>query len=1271
MSQPHTNSEQIAKPPNNKFRRFGKRITQLCLLLLGLLLIVLLLVGGALFTNTGLSAILWGAHKFVPELKIEKAQGALLDHFVLQNISYKSSELGVDTFVERVELGLDLDCIMSASLCIDRLNVDGLDLALVETNTEPAPSEPSDPLTYLFIPIPIELRSLALNDIQLNILDNQVSWQSFTTSIELFGNDLTISPTALNQLTVALAKSTETAKPTETVQSREEESSHQAPSKIELPEVIIPLNIELIEFALNHFQLKGETPIVIHQAKLAMQADQHDVAIKRFELDMPQVQADLTGDIQLVGDYLLSMKLFAELNIDPLRGQKIALELKNSIAQLQWKMLFEQLITGELKGEIAPLQPSLPFDVSMREFKAFWPLQTPAQYNAHIATLNLNGDLDGYQFNANLDASGDSIPDLLLAISGEGSLEHIQLSQLQLDTLGGKINAQAEVNWSALANWQAQLEFEQLQPGLQWEQAEGDLSGRLHTEGNLTQQGGWVVNLPMLDVKGILRDYPLTLKGELYASDIDADGQIKLHTQELSLSHAVNQLTINGELEEQWQMEVALDFPDLEQTAPIQGALAGKIHLTGAFAEPIVEFALNGQQLNYNEQLNVEQFGLDGEVTPLPIPHGQLALVVDNINANGQLINQIKLSFQGTQQQHSLTLAMDSELINGGFKIAGGIEDESQLQWLGSLQNAEFTTMQGHWELDSPPQIGFDIEKQKLSLDSHCWLQADSSVCLKKDLLVSQSGEISVGISHFNFSQLKAFIPSQTQLEGEFDVDLYAKWQPETPIEASAQLQLSAGQVTQKLERPLVLAWHSMLLEADFKQDNLHSKLMIDIVDNGAIEGQFNLLQASTQQQIDARLLLQSLNLDPLKPLWGEFSQVSANINSDITLSGSPTKPKVKGQLTIADIVAMGDITPLELKEGDFVIRFEDYHAKLNSNLSTPEGELNIEGAADWNDMQNWRSNLVISADELLVDVKPIVTAKVEPKITIAASPHKIKLDGIVNLPYGRIIVQELPESAISVSNDEIIVNKDLQPIAEEERLPIEVESNIQINIGDDFTLSAFGLRGGLIGTLDVTQKNKAPFILGEVNVVDGAYRSFGQDLIIDEGKILFNGPADQPYLSIKAIRNPDNTEDDVIAGIRVTGPADNPEVSIFSEPAMPQANALSYVMRGQDLNSESGGNAMTTALIGLSLAKSGRVVGEIGEAFGVKDLQLDTAGSGDDSQVTVSGYILPDLQVKYGVGIFDAIGEFTLRYRLMKDLYLEAVSGADNAVDLLYQFQF
>lgn len=75
--------------------------------------------------------------------------------------------------------------------------------------------------------------------------------------------------------------------------------------------------------------------------------------------------------------------------------------------------------------------------------------------------------------------------------------------------------------------------------------------------------------------------------------------------------------------------------------------------------------------------------------------------------------------------------------------------------------------------------------------------------------------------------------------------------------------------------------------------------------------------------------------------------------------------------------------------------------------------------------------------------------------------------------------------------------------------------------------------------------------------------------------------------------------------------------------------------------------------------------------SMGVSDLALDTQGVGDQSQVVVSGKITNDLQVKYGVGIFNSLATLTLRYRLMPKLYLEAVSGLDQALALLYQFEF
>lgn len=102
-----------------------------------------------------------------------------------------------------------------------------------------------------------------------------------------------------------------------------------------------------------------------------------------------------------------------------------------------------------------------------------------------------------------------------------------------------------------------------------------------------------------------------------------------------------------------------------------------------------------------------------------------------------------------------------------------------------------------------------------------------------------------------------------------------------------------------------------------------------------------------------------------------------------------------------------------------------------------------------------------------------MVRIKVEPDMTIDVTPKLAKVEGNINLPWGRILIDELPPSAVGVSSDTVILNKDMQPVDGDEALPFNVETDINIKIGDDFQLSAFGLKGDLQGNLNVTQKDK------------------------------------------------------------------------------------------------------------------------------------------------------------------------------------------------------
>jgi len=238
----------------------------------------------------------------------------------------------------------------------------------------------------------------------------------------------------------------------------------------------------------------------------------------------------------------------------------------------------------------------------------------------------------------------------------------------------------------------------------------------------------------------------------------------------------------------------------------------------------------------------------------------------------------------------------------------------------------------------------------------------------------------------------------------------------------------------------------------------------------------------------------------------------------------------------------------------------------------------------------------------------------------------------------------------------------------------MKINSHIEINIGDKVTVDAFGLTASLKGKLIATQTNKGLDLHGEVLIPNGRFHAYGQDLVIKKGVVTFSGPTDQAILDIEAIRNPDSMDNNnITAGIRVKGSTQDPKIEIFSDPAMSQQEALSYLIRGQGLdNSDQSDNDMMTAfLVGVGTAKTGKYIGDIGNAFGVKNLTLDTQGAGNSSKVVVSGYILPHLQLKYGVGIFDSLATFTLRYRLLPNFYVEAASGLAQTLDFIYQFEF
>ena len=86
----------------------------------------------------------------------------------------------------------------------------------------------------------------------------------------------------------------------------------------------------------------------------------------------------------------------------------------------------------------------------------------------------------------------------------------------------------------------------------------------------------------------------------------------------------------------------------------------------------------------------------------------------------------------------------------------------------------------------------------------------------------------------------------------------------------------------------------------------------------------------------------------------------------------------------------------------------------------------------------------------------------------------------------------------------------------------------------------------------------------GTIRAVAGTYYVFGQRLDIDRGRLLFDGPVDNPALDVVALRKNIAVE----AGVELTGTVKVPRVRLVSNPPVPDDEKLSWLLTGQGTRS-------------------------------------------------------------------------------------------------------
>lgn len=525
-----------------------------------------------------------------------------------------------------------------------------------------------------------------------------------------------------------------------------------------------------------------------------------------------------------------------------------------------------------------------------------------------------------------------------------------------------------------------------------------------------------------------------------------------------------------------------------------------------------------------------------------------------------------------------------------------------------------------------------------------------------------------------------------------------------TDAESGVQSRVPAGLREARLELAsdgpaleLRLAWDSA--QAGNASGQLRTELSAERTD-GATRWRWP-ETAPLQGQLQARLPQISAWSVLAPPGW----RLRGSLAADVAINGTRGQPLLQGSLGADDLALRSAIDGIALEHGRLRARLDGTRLQVDEftleGAGAPGrgGRLQASGEADWIDGRA-QARLDASLQQLRASARSDREVDVSGRVQARLDGRAVQVEGELHVDRARIVLPD--ENAPRMDDDVIVRGPDgrvmygrqgpgavatptseagQQLAAQQERSsaaresreePLTVAARVGIDLGPDFRLSGMGIATRLAGKLALSADgplDNMPQLTGTVRTVGGSFHAYGQQLTIERGEIVFSGEIANPALEIIALR-PNYTSDQRV-GVEIAGSALLPRVRIYSQPQLPDSQALAWLLLGREAPETGAESAMLqTAALALLGGREGR---GLAASFGLDELSFSSGEGGEvgNASVTLGKRLSDRLYAAYEHSVAGASGTLLIFYELSRRWSLRGQAGVDSAVDLIYKLSF
>lgn len=1041
-------------------------------------------------------------------------------------------------------------------------------------------------------------------------------------------------------------------------------SADTEPAAPTLPDIQLPLAVQIDRLVLDGVRV--EQPggaLTLNRVQLAAAVNGRGLQIAGLELAADGAAVEGDAQLQLSVPHALDGHLAAQID-ERLSGAdvgsvKLAVTLAGSALRPQIDLRVDAPATAHVRGTLQLDQVSPTFDLEADWPALAWPLQGASQVGAADGRLSLRGSADAYQLSLSTRLELPQLPAAGLQLQASGDQGGLQLEPLILRLPDGRLQADGALRWAQGVSWQLELLAERINPGLLAAEWPGEIGGRVAVEGSIGAGGdaGLAVAARIKELTGTLRGYPVSASGALdwRAGRLRADG--------LKLASGPNRVQLDGRADEVLDLGFAIQAPDLASLYPgLSGRLSGTGHLSGTPALPGVSATLSGGALAFEGmRAQALELALDWKAQG-----GSGRLQLSGVDAAGTELSRVTADVEGSPTTHRLNLAAEGP--QGGIDLAaqGGLKEQV---WAGELQRL---TLQapglGEWRLRAPAALR--LAAAAASTGPLCLAQSGAELCTRGGWDKAAGLDLSGTLRGFDLAGLAPYLPGEAVVEGRLTGEFSVSG---VPVKPTVLFDLRPGNGHIRLEdaaQPFDLAFRNARIKGQFADDRGSAELGLELGPNGRATGKLTLGPgASDQRRLGGEIRADFPDLSLVAGFVPALDEVQGRLLVEATLAGTLAKPQVIGGLRVSDARARVPAAGILLDAVELALQGDGQTPlRLTGQAKSGEGRVDLSGSVDLAASPGPALDLNISGKNFEAARLPEATVLVSPELQLKGSgPYQ--LSGKLRIPTARIELKELPSGTVAVSDDEIVVGA--EPVAPRAAAEPKVTARVRVELGDAVSFKGFGLDTRLVGAMDAVVDRRGTTVDGKIELRDGRYKAYGQDLTVERGRLLFAGPPGNPDVDLRAMRL--SRDEQVKAYLAMSGPLSKPRPRVYSEPALPEAEALAYLLtgRGLDQAGQQEGVDIAGAALSLGLSRGEPLLQKLSDRLGLDDLRVESGANGiADSSLLLGKYLNPDLYLGYTQGLFNPEGAVLLRLRLSRRLEVESRSGTEQSVDLFYRLE-